>query len=44
MNGDENGVNGRFIVFHGEFIGFWCQDPLRQLWSAGIVHAFIPLL
>ena len=29
MNGDENGVNGQFIVFHVDFIGFWSQKPLR---------------
>jgi hypothetical protein len=43
MNGDENGVNGRFIAIHGDFIDFKGKKPLRQLWSAGIVHAFIPL-
>jgi hypothetical protein len=44
MNGNENGVNGQFIVFHADFIDFRCQKPLRQQGFAGIVHAFIPLL
>ena len=29
MNGDENGVNGRFIVFHVDFIGYGSQKLLR---------------
>jgi hypothetical protein len=44
MNGNENDVNGQFIVFHADFIEFSCQEPLRQRGFAGIVHAFIPLL
>ncbi len=44
MNGNENGVNGQFIVFHTAFIDFRCQKLLRQQGFAGIAHAFIPLL
>lgn len=44
MNGNENGVNGQFIVFHVDFIGYRSQKPLCQLGFAGIVHAFVPLL
>jgi hypothetical protein len=29
MNGDENSVNGRFIVFHADFIDFRSQKLLH---------------
>ncbi|MEN9877874.1 MAG: hypothetical protein RLZZ158_913 [Cyanobacteriota bacterium] len=29
MNGDENGVNGRFIAIHADFIDIRSQKPLR---------------
>ena len=29
MNGNENGVNGQFIVFHADFIDFRSQKLLR---------------
>ena len=29
MNGNENGVNGRFIVFHADFIDFRSQKLLH---------------
>jgi hypothetical protein len=29
MNGNENSVNGQFIVFHADFIDFRREKPLR---------------